>query len=71
MAENEGVDSTRIDWRQERGSSTANAIVEASEDCDLVIAGESKPSLTERILGDVTDKVINESSDPLLIVPDK
>lgn len=71
VAEDEGIDAARIDWRQERDSSTADAIVDAAADYDLLVVGESKPSLTERILGDVTSNVIDNSSDPLLIVRDK
>jgi len=68
LEEDEGIDPARIDWRIERDSSTANAIVEASDEYDLLVVGESEPSLTERILGAVTDEVIDRSPDPLLIV---
>lgn len=67
----EGIDPARIGWRQEVDSSTTNAIVAAAEDHDLLIVGESKPSLAERVLGDVTNEVIDRSSDPLLIVREK
>ncbi|MFO8115375.1 MAG: universal stress protein [Halorubrum sp.] len=70
LAEDEGIDPARLDWRQERGGSVADAIVGAAEDYDLLVVGESEPSLTDRILGDVTDDVIDESSGPLLIVRD-
>ncbi|WP_340097759.1 universal stress protein [Salinibaculum salinum] len=68
--EDEGIDPERLTWRQETSSSAPDAITAAAEDYDLVIVGESEPSLTERILGDVTDRVIDQSSDPLLIVRD-
>lgn len=45
-------------------------IIEAAKVYDLLIVGESKPSLTERILGSVTNEVIEQSADPLLIVRD-
>lgn len=61
---------TRVSWRQERASSATNAITEAGADHDLVIVGESNPSITERILGDITSQVVEQSSDPLLIVRD-
>lgn len=67
----EGIDPERVDWRQTRDSSATNAIVEAGKDHDLLVVGESKPSLTDRILGAVTNEVIEASSDPLLIVRDK
>ncbi|WP_324756267.1 universal stress protein [Haloarcula montana] len=68
LTEDEGIEGHRVDWRNERAGSTADAIIEAAEEYDLLIVGESEPSLTERILGDVTDTVIDKSSDPLLIV---
>ncbi|MEZ3162693.1 universal stress protein [Halorubrum sp. RMP-47] len=71
VGETEGIDPSRVDWRLERDTSTATAIVDASEDYDLLIVGESQPSLTDRILGDVTDEVIDRSTDPLLIVREK
>jgi nucleotide-binding universal stress UspA family protein len=71
LAEDEDVDPSRVDWRQERDSSPSAAISKASKEYDLLIVGESQPSLTERILGRVTDQVIEQSADPLLIVRDK
>lgn len=71
LKEEEGIDPDRIDWKRETDRSATNALIEAAEDYDLMIVGESKPSLTERILGDVTDTVIDQSSDPLLIVRDR
>ena len=70
LGEDGAIDANRIDWRNERRSSTTTAITEAAEEHDLLIVGESEPSLTERILGDVTDQVIEASSEPLLIVRD-
>jgi len=64
----DGIDSARLAWREERSSAPGDAISEAATDYDLVVVGESEPSLTERILGDVTDTVITNSSDPLLVV---
>lgn len=71
LTDEEGIDPGRLDWREERGSSPADTISETAQEYDLLVVGESEPSLTERILGDVTDKVIDQSSDPLLIVRNK
>lgn len=71
LSETEGVETDRLDWRQERANSATDGIIEAAADYDMLIVGESKPSLTERILGDVTDGVIEQSPVPLLIVRDK
>ncbi|MGQ3330079.1 hypothetical protein ACT4MF_12750 [Halorubrum sp. FL23] len=50
IGETEAIDPSRVDWRLERDRSTAIAIVDAFEDYDLLIVGESQPSLTDRIL---------------------
>lgn len=71
LVEDGSIDADRVDWRNERAESATDAIVDAATEHDLLIVGESEPSLTERILGDVTDSVIAESSDPLLIVRDR
>lgn len=64
----DGIDPDRIDWRQERSGSPSDAIVEATEEYDLTVVGETEPSLSERLLGDVTNEVITGSSGPVLVV---
>ena len=71
LAEDEGIDPARVDWRLDRDRGPSTAISKASEEFDLLIVGETEPSLTDRILGTVTDQVIDESPDPLLIVRNK
>jgi nucleotide-binding universal stress UspA family protein len=71
LVEEEGIAAARVDWREEVGSSPTEAILRAAADYDLLVVGESKPSLTDRILGDVTNEVIDRSSDPVLIVRDQ
>ncbi len=72
LEEREGVGPDRVDWRQEAGSgSVTSTISEVAAEYDLLVVGETKPSLTERIVGEVTSRVIEQSSDPLLVVRDK
>ncbi|WP_302081755.1 hypothetical protein [Salinibaculum rarum] len=53
------------------GLDTARVVqVPGDRENNPLALGESKPSLTEHILGDVTDRVIDQSSEPLLIVRD-
>lgn len=70
LAEKEVIDPDRVDWRQEVDSSPTDAIIDAATEYDLLVVGESEPSLSERILGDVTSEIINRSPEPLLIVRD-
>lgn len=66
--EERGIDPDRVDWQQERDDSPAATIIEAAERFDLLVVGESEPSLTERILGKVTNRILDESPRPVLIV---
>ena len=63
-----GIEPDRIGWQQEQSSSASDAIIKTAEAYDLIVVGESEPSLRERLLGDVTNRVITGSSDPVLVV---
>ncbi len=63
-----GVDPDRVDWKQERDPSASTAIIDAAGAFDLLVAGETEPSLRDRILGNVTNTVIEASPQPVLIV---
>lgn len=69
--EDEGVDPARLGWREERSGSPVDAIGEAAVDYDILVVGETEPSLADRVLGDVTNRLIDGSSDPLLVVRNK
>ncbi|WP_418281776.1 universal stress protein [Halorubrum sp. DTA98] len=64
----DGITEDRIDWRQERSGSPGVAITAAASEADLVVVGESEPSLREQLLGDVTERVIADSDRPVLVV---
>ncbi len=64
----EGVERARIDWEQSATSSPANEIVALAEEHDLVVIGESAPSLQERILGDVPTRILDRTGQPVLVV---
>ena len=66
--EERGIDPDRLDWRQERAESPGDAIVDAAGAYDLLVVGESDPSLTDRILGNVTGNVIEGTTHPVLVV---
>ena len=66
--EENGVDANRVDWKQTQADTPSSAIVAAAEEYDLLVVGETKPSLRERLLGSVTNTVIDESPRPVLIV---
>lgn len=65
-----GVDQDRVSWQlDERGDPHA-AIVGLAGDFDLVVLGETEPSLRERIIGDVLSGIIDDIDRPALIVRD-
>ena len=66
--EEDGLDAGRIDWQQERDYDPGDAIVRVAADHDLLVVGETEPSLRERLLGEVTNQVIDESPVPVLVV---
>ncbi len=62
-----GVDAERLGWRQEEGS-PGDTIVSVADEYDLLIVGETEPSLRERLLGAVANRVIDDTPRPVLIV---
>ena len=64
----DGVDSDRIDRRQTEDTSPATEILELAEEYDVLVIGESEPSLRKRILGNVPTNVIEGTEKPVLVV---
>ncbi|MFC7228358.1 hypothetical protein N0B31_13170 [Salinirubellus salinus] len=65
-----GVDRDRIDWRLGEGGDPQTDIVELGREYDLVVLGETDPSLRERIIGDVLSGIVDALDGPALIVRD-
>jgi nucleotide-binding universal stress UspA family protein len=65
-----GVDRDRVDWRLSEGDDPATDIVELGSEYDLVVLGETEPSLRDRIIGDVLSTVVDALDVPALIVRD-
>lgn len=66
--EEDGLDPERTGWRQERSSDVSSTIEAVAADYDLVVVGETEPSLRERIIGGVTRDLIDRSPQPVLVV---
>jgi len=64
----DGVDTDRIERRQTVDGSPTDEILELAEEHDVLIIGESEPSLRKRILGNVPSNVIDGTEKPVLIV---
>jgi nucleotide-binding universal stress UspA family protein len=65
-----GVDDERIDWRLSERGDPLDEITELAADYDLVVFGETEPSLRERIVGDVLARIIDGIDRPALVVRD-
>jgi len=65
-----GIERERIDWQLSDEESPHDEIVELAREYDLLILGETKPSLGERILGTVPARIVDEVNKPAFIVRD-
>lgn len=63
-----GVDRDRIDTVTVESEAPVGDIVDAGRNHDVVIVGESEPSLVADILGDVPSRVIDRVGRPVLVV---
>lgn len=66
----EGVDRDRLDWEFSEASDPKAAIVGLAAEYDLIIFGETEPSLRDRIIGTVLTPIIEEIEKPAIIVRD-
>lgn len=66
----EGVDRDRLDWELSKGSDPKSEIVALADKYDLIILGETKPSLRDRIIGTVLTPILDAIEKPALIVRD-
>ncbi|WP_276258855.1 hypothetical protein [Haloglomus litoreum] len=65
-----GVDRDRVDWRLAEGGDPQSDIADLAAEYDLVVLGETEPSLAERIIGTVLVGIVDALEVPALIVRD-
>jgi nucleotide-binding universal stress UspA family protein len=65
-----GTDADRIDSQLSRGGDPRAEIVDLAGEYDIVVLGETEPSLRERIIGDVLSRIVDDVDVPALIVRD-
>jgi nucleotide-binding universal stress UspA family protein len=65
-----GVDADRIETVNVETGTPVEDIVDAAQNHDVLVIGETDPSLVEHILGDVPSRIIERSSRPVLVVRD-
>lgn len=66
----EGVDEDRIDWTLSEDGSPKREIAALASDYDLLILGETEPSLRDRIFGAVLRPILDEIEKPAIVVRD-
>lgn len=66
--ETRGIDRDRIERRLSDREDTSVDIVDLSDAFDVVVIGETEPSLRERILGSVPSAVITQTDKPVFVV---
>lgn len=66
----EGVDRDRVDWTLSEGGTLRRQIIELAADYDLLILGETEPSLRDRIIGTVLTPILDEIDKPAIVVRD-
>ena len=62
-----GLDSNRIETRVVSGRPT-DAILTAAADHDLLVIGESRPSIRRRIFSDRARRIARQTNDPVLVI---
>ena len=65
-----GVDADRLDWSVSSAADPHGDIVDVAEDYDLVVFGETEPSLRDRIIGGTLSDTIDRLTVPALVVRD-
>ena len=65
-----GIDRARIDTRLATTDDPGTAIIELAHEFDLLVVGETEPSLTDRILGRVSTRIADEVDRPTFVVRD-
>jgi len=65
-----GVDDDRIGTTAVESDAPVDDIVDAATNHDVLVLGESEPSLVDHVLGDAPSRIIERSGRPVLIVRD-
>jgi nucleotide-binding universal stress UspA family protein len=66
--EAQGLDASRIETRVDRDQAALDAIVDAADAFDVVVMGESDPSLATFVFGMPADQVADRFLGPVLVV---
>lgn len=65
---NSGLDPDLVDTRLVEGEEHDDEILRVAEEYDAVVMYEAEPTLSDRILGTLPDRIANETGDPVIVV---
>lgn len=65
-----GIDPGRIDRQLSTDEDTVSDILSAGDGYDVVVIGETEPSLRDRILGRVPSRLLADTDNPVFVVRD-
>lgn len=63
-----GLDASTITQRVVAADDPASAILEAAQDHDLVVMGESKPTVRDVLFGTISERIAREANIPVIMV---
>lgn len=66
----EGIEGARVAWELSTSGDAESEILALADDHDLVVLGETEPSLRERIIGSVLTPILDQLTRPAIIVRD-
>lgn len=66
----DGIDRERVAWELSTSGEAESEILVLADDHDLVVLGETEPSLRERIIGSVLTPILDQLTRPAIIVRD-
>lgn len=66
----DGIDEERLTWELSEHGDVKSEILSLASDHDLVILGETEPSLKDRIIGSTLTPILDHLSRPAIIVRD-
>lgn len=64
----QGFDRDRITWKQTETEQPVQDIITLAESHDIVVIGESDPTLSDHILGTIPSRILDRTGRPVLIV---
>lgn len=66
--EEAGIERHRVTTTLERADEPLDALAAAANDHDLLVIGEDEPTLTDRLFGETSDRIVERTTVPVVVV---